>query len=763
MGSKRILSMFIFICAFLFISGCENNFNPVHHNNIPPGMGSFSLAIDSAAGARTILPNTTIDSFQVYTLEFTGADTVSVDRTNADLSQPVNLTAGSYNLTVTAYMDMAKTKPAASRTVTGITIAADETITRTVSLVPLGMTTGKGTFNWNIDFPDGLSEASLQITPVNTVTGTAEQTFYFIGGNPQKNKIDSVALNSGVYRVVFTLKRNTDTQTVTWRDAVHVYQNLTSVFPYTFTEAHFNNIKYTVTFNYNDGTPPDLIVDRLHGETVQAPPPPSRALGTFDGWYVNAQYPYAYKWDFNTALTGDMILYARWIPPFSNCTALKEWLDAQPANTPDTAYTVKLNINVNDIPSLKTTLDSAPNKYVYLDLSGSNAITQIPSYAFYNCTSLTGITIPDSVTRILAYALCNCANLTSITIGKSNFSFDAPAFVGSPLTAIYIDMDNLYHSSQDGVWYGGNKTVLMKYPSHKPDTLFTIPNSVTGIVGMAFDRCTILTSIIIPPSITTIEAGSFKDCTSLTSVTFKRDGLTTINDPNVFLGNLVNTSGGTGAKNRYGTYTTTNPGNNAVWTKRMPFINSVEFEAWLPVQPDNTTDKPYIIQLNVNNITSLRTILNNAPNKYVYLDLSGSTTGTTIPDAAFENCTSLTGITIPDSALYFGNRVFQGCTNLTSVTISNSVTSIGVQAFYGCARLTSITIPNSVASIGAGAFYQCYGLTNVTFERNGNTTIDDATAFPGNLITKSGGTGAKNRYGTYKTTNPGNNAVWTKQ
>lgn len=36
------------------------------------------------------------------------------------------------------------------------------------------------------------------------------------------------------------------------------------------------------------------------------------------------------------------------------------------------------------------------------------------SYAFYNCSGLTSITIPFSVTRIGAYAFGGCSGLTSI-------------------------------------------------------------------------------------------------------------------------------------------------------------------------------------------------------------------------------------------------------------------------------------------------------------------------------------------------------------
>ena len=87
---------------------------------------------------------------------------------------------------------------------------------------------------------------------------------------------------------------------------------------------------------------------------------------------------------------------------------------------------------------------------------------------------------------------------------------------------------------------------------------------------------------------------------------------------------------------------------------------------------------------------------------------------TTIGDAAFRNCSSLTSVTIPDSVTAIGNQAFAYCSSLTSVTIPDSVTTIGNNAFYGCRSLESVTIPESVTSIGYQAFYDCNKLTSVT-------------------------------------------------
>jgi hypothetical protein len=83
---------------------------------------------------------------------------------------------------------------------------------------------------------------------------------------------------------------------------------------------------------------------------------------------------------------------------------LKEYLDSQPANTPDKPIQVSMSVNDLTIGKLKNVLDGA-GKYVSLTLTGSALktipdaafcyISQISSYFNEGCPSLVGITIPD--------------------------------------------------------------------------------------------------------------------------------------------------------------------------------------------------------------------------------------------------------------------------------------------------------------------------------------------------------------------------------
>ena len=150
-----------------------------------------------------------------------------------------------------------------------------------------------------------------------------------------------------------------------------------------------------------------------------------------------------------------------------------------------------------------------------------NSVTTIGCAAFFDCDSLTSVTIPDNVTTIGEWVFANCSNLTSVTIPDSATTIGGGAFSNCNSLQEF----NGKFASDDGRCLIIDGTLNAFAPAGL--TEYTIPDSVTMIGYCAFDGCTSLTSVTIPDSVTTIGNGAFDFCESLTSVTIP-DSVTTI-------------------------------------------------------------------------------------------------------------------------------------------------------------------------------------------------------------------------------------------
>lgn len=372
-----------------------------------------------------------------------------------------------------------------------------------------------------------------------------------------------------------------------------------------------------------------------------------------------------------------------------------------------------------------------------------NTVTSIGEKAFYECSGLTSITIPNSVTSIGQYAFDGCSGLTSVTIPNSVTSIGHSAFSGCyELCAVHIN-------SLDS-WCAINFGNCDANPLNCADHLFLngeeiknlqVPSSITYIKNYAFYGCSDLTSVTIPNSVTEIGDDVFSRCTGLKELQIE-DG-----QEKIILGGCSGFYGG----------------------KESLFINCPLEKVFIgrDLSCSSTTSQyHYSPCYNQSHLT--------------YLTIGNAVT--TIKESAFYNCSSLTSVTIPNSVTTIGESAFSGCSslsnlliedgsetlslvyddypsifyqcpletihigrnlsykattngdginspfhgisNLKNLTIGNSVTSIGEYAFYDCSGLTSVTIPNSVTEIGRGAFDFCKSIVSVIVG-NSVTSIGD--------------------------------------
>lgn len=144
------------------------------------------------------------------------------------------------------------------------------------------------------------------------------------------------------------------------------------------------------------------------------------------------------------------------------------------------AYVTAQNPNSIDNYSYLTSV-SIPDKVIYNNKT--YGVTGIDAVAFYRCSGLTSVTLPESLMTISVSAFHGCTSLAAINI---------------PSNVVYI-ANNAFREC----------TSL---------TYIELPDSLKAINTLTFRDCTALTTVIIPKGVTTIGNSAFRNCSSLTSV-----------------------------------------------------------------------------------------------------------------------------------------------------------------------------------------------------------------------------------------------------
>lgn len=114
-------------------------------------------------------------------------------------------------------------------------------------------------------------------------------------------------------------------------------------------------------------------------------------------------------------------------------------------------------------------------------------VVAIGDYAFYNCSSITMLTIPNTVTQIGQESFYQCQGIVWLTLPDSLLLMGSKAFLRC--------------------------TSLLSV---------TLPNSLIAVPNEAFEYCSAITSLTVGSGVASFGSHAFHGCTGLTSITCYR-------------------------------------------------------------------------------------------------------------------------------------------------------------------------------------------------------------------------------------------------
>ena len=406
-----------------------------------------------------------------------------------------------------------------------------------------------------------------------------------------------------------------------------------------------------------------------------------------------------------------------WGKAFENCTALKSIVFADSIeDVSSDAFRGCVNISsitfakgkYFDLDSLPKeffpwgqnafTLDGvryAPYKAFDREEAALLAVVDLPKDADTVFPDITTLKIPAKVEQYgFIYEVSECKS--SFKQFPSLKRLELPATIKKVeiaeienLQEVVVDKGNTEFSTEDGVLFNKQKTVLLSFPRRRDVKEYLIPDGVEQIAEEAFRGQPYIEEIVFPDSTIAIEKRAFADCRSLREVHLGK------NVKKIGIESFAYT-----AIERF------------VLTPNARFVNQHKWDGKTPFYGS----KLKAFELDGEN--ELYTVIDGI----LYIKNSWGLRLKFCPPA-YEG-----HLQIPEEVKVIGSCSCWGCTGITSLFIPEGVETIGDDAFSGCTKLESVDIDGHIDKLGSWCFAGCTALKEI--DCIGVKSIED-TAFAG--------------------------------
>ena len=306
------------------------------------------------------------------------------------------------------------------------------------------------------------------------------------------------------------------------------------------------------------------------------------------------------------------------------------------------------------------------NEKISANITIKDGTVGVANYAFYNCTTVTTVSMPMSVKTVGRAAFYDCSALTAVELPSTLEVIEDYTFyrckslypINLPPMLTYIGRSAFYKC-------GSSSSIVQ---ADTENDVLVIPPDVTFIGDYAFyycgysERASIdeeqafniygIDSIVLGSSVEHIGVSAFHGFVSLKHVN---------------LGGTKNIGEKAFYKCEY--LTTVDFGDSLVTIGDRAFYKCIALEAVaLPATVETIGDYAFYRCEGINKV-----------------DLGNIDT---IGNFAFYGNSAITAVVIPEGVTYIGKQAFRNCKSLTSVVLSANIDTVAQHAFYGCSELT---------------------------------------------------------------------------
>ena len=306
------------------------------------------------------------------------------------------------------------------------------------------------------------------------------------------------------------------------------------------------------------------------------------------------------------------------------------------------------------------------NEKIGADVAFAEGTVGIANYAFYNCSTLSNVTMPDSVKTVGRAAFYDCSALISVEL----------------------------------------------------------PATLTVIEDYTFYRCKSLNPISLPPMLTYIGRSAFYKCGSAASMTLTDTDADELRLPAdlTYIGDYAFYCCGYSerASIEEEQYFNTFGIDSIVFGPSVEYIGANAFYGFVSLKHVDLGGTKHIGEkafykcealTDVSFGNALLTVGEKAFYKCTALEtIELPETVTEIGNYAFYRCEALKSVAL-GKVEHIGNFAFYGDTAITALTLPESLKTIGKQAFRNCKGLTAVVLSSSIETIDQHAFYGCSALT----------------------------------------------------